>query len=121
MPYALSTKFYIKISKVHQRCKTLLKLFKIEHCTFLALKYCEACGDPHYRTFDGIRYDFQGKCSYILAQAGPDAPNYFLVVGDNLPWERNPRTTLTRYVHITAYGMVSTFSFLDSMQSWFIP
>ncbi|XP_077553611.1 uncharacterized protein LOC144168516 [Haemaphysalis longicornis] len=65
---------------------------------------CRGHGDPNYISFDGRTFEFQGNCSYMLAQhISGDKSLDFQVVGNNVECPEEPRTTCTQGLAIS-YG-----------------
>lgn len=64
------------------------------------IAFCRAVGDPHYRTFDGKKFDFQGKCEYILAEDCKNPVKTFRVWTKNEACGRSGRVSCVSVVRI---------------------
>lgn len=61
------------------------------HVSFILVETtCKAQGDPHYTSFDGKRFDFMGKCEYVLAKDRVN--NTFEIRQENEPCGNGPPT-----------------------------
>ncbi|NXJ99982.1 MUC2L protein, partial [Corythaixoides concolor] len=64
--------------------------------------YCTGWGDPHYLTFDGLYYSYQGNCTYVLVEEIDKKVDNFGVYIDNyncdaLDVVSCPRTLIVRH------------------------
>ncbi|XP_035659429.1 von Willebrand factor-like [Branchiostoma floridae] len=73
---------------------------KPEQCTDC---FCFGFGDPHYVTFDGVYYPYQGNCSYVAACT----PEFEIIV-DNEICRMAPDTSCTKAITVKYGGIEIT-------------
>ncbi|KAJ8378920.1 hypothetical protein AAFF_G00232850 [Aldrovandia affinis] len=74
-------------------------------CEALRLDLCWVWGSPHFHSFSGKDFDFDGTCTYVLAASsgGRGDLTPFTVTGKN-EWRRSSKASSLRVVTVTVYG-----------------
>ncbi|XP_039662365.1 IgGFc-binding protein-like isoform X2 [Perca fluviatilis] len=82
----------------------------VQKCQPVGKGVCQASGDPHYLSFDGQRFDFQGTCTYTLSKScGLEGTHLvaFSVQVENVRWNmmiNNKVVSVTKLVAVEVYG-----------------
>ncbi|KAA8591972.1 hypothetical protein FQN60_017346, partial [Etheostoma spectabile] len=71
----------------------------VQGCYPIGFKSCSAHGDPHFLSFDGRKFDFQGNCVYKLASVNLENNN-----------RGNKRVSYAKVVTVKVYGNTYTLS-----------